>query len=110
VNPDTGAVYEPKYGWGAYAVDRNDDGIYIRNTVNDKVTEDGVTGGVRAYAAPVPGYAFAEEYAYEEAAPGDEKYYQPVNIELPTKSPMEALDMTIEELIRSAGGLSCDQI
>ncbi|MBR4226311.1 MAG: hypothetical protein IKR86_06010 [Candidatus Methanomethylophilaceae archaeon] len=117
------SIAPTQYGWGSWAVDRNDDGYYVRNsylaTVNDAGKPVVISGGLRVYAEDIPGYTagipngtsvtpYATEDDINNANYG--KYYQPVSIITPDKTPYEFFGLDYDAYVRSMGAYSATDI
>lgn len=106
-----------KYGWGSWAVDRNNSGYYIRNSYEATPGPSGYTGGFRVYAGEIAGYSIysvdditGDVIKYKYKVDGEGRYYQPVSIVTPDKTPQELLGLTYQELVWSVGGKSAADI
>jgi hypothetical protein len=135
VDVDTGEEILPEVvGWSDWAVDKNEDGVYVRNVSARFYGFENNKSGFRTYADSKvvsndgTSYKLVTDHEdYLKSPLQYEKgkgYFQPVGITSPDdpwfngkstdmfgdKSPMAVLNKSYDELISSIGGLSCDQI
>ncbi len=92
VDPDTGNAVPEQYGWASWAVDRNADGIYERNSF-------------RVYSEDMDGYEL-RGCSYDS----DNTPYTVVSIAPPTETLSGLTGYSHDELVRSMGSASLSDV